>query len=476
MLPGLLLAQGNLTFVGPVVGGNDARGPAQLLPMRNLKVIVTFENPTTTAVSIQTLYTNASGQIAIPTGFVPRIAMISGPQSPQFHVKRPYMIGTQTVWISETVVADYSLVPTAVDISTLPGTLTPYGLTVADCSAFENAQRARSALQALDGSGGAQLMVHFQQGSPFPYTPASYSQDAPERINLWTILGLTYQSPDDCFAARSLSTIAHEYGHRILSYAYAAGPIPRVEEGLCDFLASVVTGSSQIGLGVDAPGQVIRDIESEAQFNPWLTDKYAASLAISGALYHARERFALQGSVAQFDALLPGLLAASPIDEQGILCHLLQQLGTTQDAWLLQAFARHGIVPQAGGCAGSGIPAGVFAVSSGFGSGLAAAPSLAATSSGGSFAMQVQGGAPNALAGLVVSNPPMAPLPFAGGSAFVDLPSLMPLWLFGLNGQGSGALNFLLPAGLGPYAMNVLVLDAAAPTGFVLSNGLFVQG
>jgi len=471
-------AQGatHLTFKAPIVTGTSAAGPTRLQPLPGISVTAVFTHDVTGAPYLTSAPVDPQGRLAIPAGHSPVTAWISGPQSAQFIVERPISIASITQWLSETVVADYSTRGTSVDITTLPGTLDPgLGITVSECNAYFHVLAANRLLAPYSNAVlRPPLEIKFQNHVPVPVTPASYSA-SPDRINLYPTPGSgSYSNPDDVVVARSASVLAHEYAHRVIEASYGSHALlPRINEGLADFLASLVTGSPRIGEGVHGPAAVIRNIDSNAQYASFSGRAHEDGLVIAGALYHARQAFAAQGMEASFDAMIGPLLASHPFDEPEILCRLLAMtMSGTHRAMLRQAFTtRHGIVePPPTAC---GQP-GVTSINAGWGG--ASRPTLTGAIASGSTSLTVslQGALPGATAWVFVSYPPAGSLNVGPGTIAIDFASL--LLTAPVPTDASGAFSATLPTVpfLPPLAIQAATADGNAPFGVAASNGLRV--
>ncbi|MGE3173944.1 MAG: hypothetical protein AB7O97_15065 [Planctomycetota bacterium] len=473
-----LSAQGALQLVGPVVTGDLATGPTQLVPMVDIQVTVL--GAATVGPPVVSGRTDDDGRIAYPFGFVPAQVLLGGPENPGLEVHRHvvYPPGSQ----SYLQVQSTANIPVAglgsgpFDISAYPGAPLGADLTVAQCNAWFHGQRAQRALGPMvQGLVTGPVRLEFGVAS----SPAQYG-----RLQQ-AIFFPALADPNAAIAARSASTIAHEYGHHVIENLYLpAAPLPRMNEGLADYLATTVTGSPWIGLGaISVPRTADNSLRYLVDF---IAQEHHDGQVVAGAMYHARELFTMHGRRARFDGLVTAALSARPIDEPDLLRILLllddddgNPANCTPNADLLhRAFtAMHGVPwPSATGCSPT-VVGSVQAVAGGWSAASTSPPDLRGSlaSSPTSIGLQATFARAGVFGFFQGSVAPSQPLQLGPGLvAYLDSTQLLPaLWFF-TDGAGRGAFTASLPAGLPPLAFHGVVFEPTAPLGVEVSNGLLV--
>ncbi len=504
-------ASAQLSFNAPIVTSNSAAGPGQLRPLVGLNVIVFYKkmgDPSSTLVQWET--TDSAGQIQIPQGYVPDAAQIYGLNSSLLSIYRANStIGNCKVLapVIQYYPVDYSVNSINLDITTLVGPARP---TQSECNAYYHLHEAHRILTALvapampghfnvifdSSSGSSNYTAHYRWRAPSCPTPLDQIEIAVSGTN----------AANDTPAARSITTMAHEYAHRIIHHAGANRIIPLpgyMNEGLSDFLASIVAdevsgggivgnswtnaGSNLIGYGVPSPTTAYRNIQNTAQYVAFPTaEKHTAGLVIAGAMYDCRQLFKAQGLQATFDSYIGPILTSNVYDEPGVYCHLLHlddddndlSNGTPNQALIQQAFAtNHGIPLPASLCPVSA-QGNVASVPAGWSAPGTAAPVLAAVlrSSSTQLDLQVTSGRANAVCALMISLAPPSPIQVAPGlTIFHDFSSAAPPLYFLTDAAGSLALTAPLNLPLPNFALSAAIASPGAPYGYDVSNGVLVR-
>ncbi len=471
-----------LEFRAPLVTGAATNAP-QVGPLRGAKIDLTIHNPTTNQTTVQTHFTDSNGRVPITAGFVPQVAYVSGPGNLQVRAQRPWTIGSVTTIANWTVVATYPATPSTVTVTTLTS---PLGgpLSIAECNAYQHANDAYIALTGLTNTSFAtQLDVVIRDYTPFPATPAQFlagSGNIHDSIEFYA----GSSNLELALGARSYSLMAHEYSHRIVSARYFGHSLlPRMSEGLCDFLASVAAGTPIIGAGLTypGPGGLPRDVSGSATYAGLTGNSHADGLVIAGALYHARQAFIAQNAGTAFDAMIPAFLAAAPFDEPAALCALLHlddndanlANGTPHDSLIIHAFTtRHGI-PLPPSC---GYPT-IISVPAGWSHSPATIPTVTGslTTPGLSLSLNVTTSVPRQ-GMLLVSGMASSTTAVASGLMIaLDPGSILPGVPVATPAAAPLVLTATLPAGLPPFVVEFAFANPASAFGVEASNGLRIQ-
>lgn len=316
----------HVVFAADVHDQPSVLDPAQSVPLQGLKATVFWKDLASGQITIATVYADTQGRVPIPTGKQAVTVLVSGPVSLEVSCKRqmefPPGSGTTTV-VSPTWTVDLSVVPPVYTPDTVSG-----GIASVELEAYLHVHRAVVAFEALTSTSNAGLVVRFLNLGHPVYNNPVYNDAAKE---IWVYYGSGSGSVEEAIWARSRTTMSHETAHHFLQGIYGSTmqwpPLDRMNEGMADFLASVVAGTPVIGAGCKGPGTYLRTLDNQAQYtlNPD-PDPHVGGLVIGGALYHTRKGCQQKGpaSLLHFDAGLDQLFAARPDEENAALLAALQ--------------------------------------------------------------------------------------------------------------------------------------------------------